>query len=74
MSRDIPHEAKVLVKRMTSDSRVKLNEHWKVRCFCNEKFIEESKSIRVVNLKFTFCSDDNDPYWAQRLLLRYVLH
>ncbi|XP_037036133.1 phospholipase B1, membrane-associated-like [Bradysia coprophila] len=30
MSRDIPHEAKVLVKRMTSDSRVKLNEHWKM--------------------------------------------
>lgn len=30
MSRDIPHEAKVLVKRMTSDSRVKIKEHWKV--------------------------------------------
>lgn len=31
MSRDIPHEAKVLVKRITADPRVNLKEHWKVR-------------------------------------------
>lgn len=32
MSLDIPTEAKVLVKRMTSDPHVKINEHWKVCC------------------------------------------
>ncbi len=30
MSFDIPNEAKVLVKRMTADPRVKIKEHWKV--------------------------------------------
>ncbi len=30
MSRDIPHEALVLIKRMSADPRVKINEHWKV--------------------------------------------
>ncbi|KAJ6645952.1 Phospholipase B1, membrane-associated [Pseudolycoriella hygida] len=30
MSRDLPHQAKVLVKRMTSDPRVKIKEHWKL--------------------------------------------
>lgn len=30
MSLDIPHEAVVLVKRMTADPRVKIKEHWKV--------------------------------------------
>ncbi|XP_037036130.1 phospholipase B1, membrane-associated-like [Bradysia coprophila] len=30
MSVDIPHEAEVLVKRMTADPRVKMNEHWKL--------------------------------------------
>lgn len=30
MSRDIPYEANVLVKRMTSDLNVNIREHWKV--------------------------------------------
>lgn len=30
MSRDIPNEAKVLVRRMTSDPRVNLTAHWKL--------------------------------------------
>ncbi|XP_037036189.1 phospholipase B1, membrane-associated-like [Bradysia coprophila] len=30
MSRDIPYEAKVLIKRMSADRRVKINEHWKL--------------------------------------------
>lgn len=34
MSLDIPHEAEVLVKRMTSDPNVKINEHWKVCYLC----------------------------------------
>ncbi len=50
MSRDIPHEAKVLVKRMTADPRVKIKEHWKV----------SSHRIRVLlceyyEINFTLC-------------------
>lgn len=30
MSRDIPHEAKILVKRMRSDPNVDLQKHWKL--------------------------------------------
>lgn len=30
MSRDMPHEAKVLVKRITNDRRVNNTEHWKL--------------------------------------------
>lgn len=30
MSRDIPTEAKVLVRRMTHDPRVNITEHWKM--------------------------------------------
>lgn len=30
MSRDIPHEARILVKRMRGDSKVNLQEHWKI--------------------------------------------
>lgn len=30
MSRDIPHEAKVLVQRISGDRNVNLTEHWKV--------------------------------------------
>lgn len=30
MSRDIPHEALVLIKRMTSDPHVDISDHWKV--------------------------------------------
>lgn len=30
MSRDIPFEAKILVKRMRSDPNVDINEHWKL--------------------------------------------
>lgn len=32
MSRDIPHEAKILVKRMRSDPNVDLKRHWKCKC------------------------------------------
>lgn len=41
MSRDIPHEARILVKRMFSDPKVNVTEQWKVsvcqtssRCSC----------------------------------------
>lgn len=30
MSRDIPHEAKILVKRMRSDPQVDMQQHWKL--------------------------------------------
>lgn len=30
MSRDLPYEAKILVKRMTNDKNVNFNEHWKL--------------------------------------------
>lgn len=30
MSRDIPHEAKILVKRMRGDPNVNLQQHWKI--------------------------------------------
>lgn len=30
MSRDIPHEARILVKRMHSDPKVNVTEQWKV--------------------------------------------
>lgn len=30
MSRDIPHEAKVLTVRMTADPKVNITAHWKV--------------------------------------------
>lgn len=30
MSRDMPHEAKILVKRMRSDSKVDIQQHWKI--------------------------------------------
>lgn len=30
MSRDIPYEAKILIKRMRSDPNVNLSEHWKM--------------------------------------------
>lgn len=30
MSRDIPYEAKILVKRMRSDPNVDLHQHWKI--------------------------------------------
>lgn len=31
VSSEMPYMAKVLVKRIVADPRVKLNEHWKVR-------------------------------------------
>lgn len=43
MSRDIPHEAKILVKRMTSDFRVKINEHWKVCLDCLKWAIDKRR-------------------------------
>lgn len=33
MSRDIPHEARLLVKRMYADPMVNVTEQWKVRHF-----------------------------------------
>lgn len=30
MSRDLPHEAKILVKRMTNDKNVNIKDHWKL--------------------------------------------
>lgn len=33
ISEDMPYMADVLIRRIKNDPRVKMNEHWKVRCF-----------------------------------------
>lgn len=50
MSRDIPHEALVLVKRMTSDPKVKIKDHWKV-CYI---LFGRSSEFKCKVKKFTF--------------------
>lgn len=42
MSRDIPYEAKIMVKRMISDSMVNITHHWKVNIY---KFVLKQKIL-----------------------------
>jgi hypothetical protein len=58
MSRDTPLMAKVLVKRMLSDSKV-LPEHWKVKIFMN-KTIELNLNSGFESQLITFLIGPND--------------
>lgn len=61
MSRDIPHEAKVLIKRITHDRNVDVKQHWKIVTiligpndfcldFCFQKNVEKSVINHRLNL------------------------
>jgi hypothetical protein len=66
MSRDMPNMSKVLVKRMFSDPKVRIADHWKVRA----RF-EGTRNLGFDILSFFLA--DNIPYRAQRFLHRHLL-
>lgn len=71
MSRDIPYEAKILVKRMRSDPNVDLKRHWKCEYQILLMIKKQNKHKRKHSNIFIF--SDHNFNWTKWFLPRFLL-